>query len=48
MVKRITVMMDDDLMTKLRKIQAESIQKESRSVSFSEVIETVLAKGLKK
>lgn len=41
-------MMDDDLMAKLRKIQADSIQKESRNVPFSEVIETVLAKGLKK
>jgi hypothetical protein len=38
MSKRITMMLDDDLAVKLRKIQAEQIRKSDKSVSFSNVI----------
>ncbi|MCV0401958.1 MAG: hypothetical protein K5777_08310 [Nitrosopumilus sp.] len=48
MGKRITLVLDDDLITKLRKIQSEKIQKENRSVSFSEIVGEVLTKKLKK
>ncbi|MCV0401355.1 MAG: hypothetical protein K5777_05195 [Nitrosopumilus sp.] len=47
MGKRITLVLDDVLITKLRKIQAEMIQKENRSVSFSEIVNLVLRKVLK-
>jgi hypothetical protein len=42
MPKRITIMLDDDLATKLRKIQAEQIRKSGNSVSFSRVINETL------
>jgi len=47
MSKRITIMLDDDLATKLRKIQAESIKKANGSTSFSYVVNETLKKGLK-
>jgi len=47
MGKRITLVLDDVLITKLRKIQSEMIQKENRSVSFSEIVNLVLRKVLK-
>jgi len=47
MSKRITIMLDDDLATKLRKIQAESIKKSNGSTSFSYVVNETLKKGLK-
>jgi len=42
--KRITIMLDDDLVSKLRKIQAEQIKKSENSVSFSQVINEMLRK----
>lgn len=42
MAKRITIMIDDDLDTKLRKRQAKLISSESKSVSFSHVINGVI------
>jgi len=47
MSKRITIMLDDDLAVKLRKIQAEQIRKSDKSVSFSHVINETLKAGLK-
>lgn len=48
MGKRITVMIDDDLDKKIRQVQAKMIQNESKSVSFSRVLNIFLEKGLKK
>jgi len=42
--KRITIMLDDDLVSKLRKIQAEQIKKSDNNVSFSQVINEMLRK----
>ncbi|HSB83531.1 MAG TPA: hypothetical protein VLD64_03495 [Nitrosarchaeum sp.] len=47
MSERITVMFDDDVVKKLRLIQAKMIQTETTSVSFSRVINEILKKGLK-
>ncbi len=47
MSKRITVVLDDELVKKLRHLQAKMISKSSKSVSFSRVINKELRKGLK-
>ena len=47
MVKRITIMLDDDLAKKLRERQAKLIKDSIKSVSFSRVLNDVLRKGLK-
>jgi len=47
MVKRITIMIDDDLDKKLRLIQAKAIQNTTSSVSYSRVINEELRKKLK-
>ena len=47
MAKRITIMLDDDLASKLRKTQAEQIRKSDKSVSFSHVINETLRKATK-
>jgi hypothetical protein len=44
---RITVMLDEDLIKKLRMLQARQIKESSESVSFSQVISDCLAKSLK-
>jgi len=41
-------MLDDDVAEKLRILQAKMIQTESRSVSFSKIINEALKKGIKK
>ena len=46
MSKRVTIMIDDDIQKKVRLIQAKTIQKESRSVSFSETINLLLENAL--
>jgi len=47
MVKqRITVTIDSDLLKKLRMKQASKIQKTTRSVSLSQLIDEILKKGL--
>ena len=38
MASRITIVMDDELLGKLRKIQSERIIKENRNVAMSEVV----------
>ena len=48
MVRRTTVMIDDDLVKKLRIMQAKMIQNENKSVSFSHVMNLVLRNVLKK
>ncbi len=47
MAKRITIMLDEDLASKLRKIQAEQIKKSDKSVSFSHVINEILRRTTK-
>jgi hypothetical protein len=47
-VKRITIMLDDDLDKKIRMIQAKEIQNTTSSVSFSETINKVLRNNPKK
>jgi len=47
MAKRVTIMIDEDLDRKIRMLQAKIIQKESRSVSYSRVLNELLRKGIK-
>jgi len=47
MLKRITIMLDNDLASKIRKIQAEQIKKTNSNVSFSRVINNYLQKSIK-
>jgi len=47
MAKRITIMLDDDLVKKLHEIQAKQIKASTKSVSFSRILNEVLHKGLK-
>ncbi|MFB5645361.1 MAG: hypothetical protein ACE5R3_02045 [Nitrosopumilaceae archaeon] len=47
MLKRITIMLDDDLIKKLRVKQAKSIKNQQKSVSLSRVINLELEKVCK-
>ncbi len=47
MGKRITVVLDDDLVKKLRDKQAKLIKESVKSVSFSHVVNATLRKGIK-
>ncbi len=47
MVKRVTVVFDDDLIKKLYEKQSKLIKKYASSVSFSKVVNEVLRKDLK-
>jgi len=47
MSKRVTIVLDDDLVKKLRIIQAKNIVKSKKSVSFSSVINNELRKTIK-
>ena len=47
MSKRITIMIDEDILKKLRVIQAKRIKESTKSVSFSQVINESLQKSLK-
>ena len=47
MAKRVTVMIDDDLVKKLRDIQAKQIKESIHSVSFSRILNEVVRKGIK-
>ena len=47
MGKRITIMIDDDLLKKLHEIQAKQIKDSTKSVSFSRVLNEIIRKGLK-
>ena len=46
MSDKITIVLDDDLIKKLRLKQAKQIQKTLESVSFSKIINDILRKGL--
>jgi hypothetical protein len=48
MSKRVTIMLDNDLDKKMRLMQAKMIQNTTSSVSFSNVLNTVLRDSLKK
>ncbi len=47
MSKRVTIVLDDDLVKKLRIIQSKNIVKSKKSVSFSSVINNELRKAIK-
>ena len=47
MSKRITIVLDDDNIKKLRTIQAKKIKESDKSVSFSRVMNDVLRKKLR-
>jgi metal-responsive CopG/Arc/MetJ family transcriptional regulator len=47
MAKRITIMLEDDLVKKFHEIQAKQIKQSTKSVSFSRVVNEALRKGLK-
>lgn len=48
MGKRVTIVLEDDLIKKLHEIQAKQIKESTESVSFSGVINETLKKGLRK
>jgi len=48
MPKRITVVLDDDLVKKLRIIQSKKVSKSKKSVSFSSVVNDELRKIVKR
>ena len=47
MGKRITIVLDDDLVKKLREKQAKLIKQSQKAISFSRVINQILHKSLK-
>jgi hypothetical protein len=47
MIRRHTIVLDKDIETKLRSMQADLIRKTGSSVSFSSVINQMLKKALK-
>ncbi|MEK0351807.1 MAG: hypothetical protein QQN57_02810 [Nitrosopumilus sp.] len=47
MAKRITILLDDIILKKLREKQVKLIKESTSSVSFSRVINQQLRKGLK-
>ncbi len=47
MTKRVTIVLDEDLIKKLRERQAKLIHDSSGAVSFSSVLNNTLRKGLK-
>lgn len=47
LIRRHTIVLDEDLEKKLRHLQADLIKKTDKSVSFSQVINETLKKGLK-
>ncbi|MDH3277175.1 MAG: hypothetical protein OEL77_02960 [Nitrosopumilus sp.] len=46
--KRITVMLDDEIVKKLHELQAKQIRENSESVSFSGVLNETLRANIKK
>ncbi|HSA76988.1 MAG: hypothetical protein KGZ34_09435 [Nitrosarchaeum sp.] len=47
MAKRTTIMLEDDIIKKIRIIQANMIKHSVESVSFSSVVNQILQKALK-
>jgi len=48
MGRRVTIVLDSDLMKKLRERQSKLTKKSTGSVSFSKVLNDVLREGFKK
>jgi hypothetical protein len=48
MSKRVTIVINDDYIKKLRQKQASLIKKEGRTVSFSEILCDTIREGLTK
>ena len=48
MARRVTIILDDDLVKKLRERQAKLIKESTSSVSFSKVLNETIRIGLKK
>ena len=48
MGKRVTVVLDEDLVKRLHEIQAKIIKDTTKSVSFSQVLNETVRKNLKK
>jgi len=46
MSTRVTIVLDDDNLKKLRNLQAKMIKESNKSVSFSKVINEVIKKNL--
>ncbi len=44
MAKRVTVVFDEDLLVKLRNLQAQKIKKTSKAVSFSAIVNDIIRK----
>jgi len=47
MLKRISVMLDDELIRKVRSEQARKLYNSEKSISFSQILNQVLRSGLK-
>jgi len=47
MIRRVTITLDETLVSKIRALQAKKISETKKSVSFSKIIEEVLKQGLK-
>jgi len=47
MGERITIVLDDNIIKKLREKQAKLIKESTKSVSFSSVVNETLRKGIK-
>jgi len=47
MTKRITIMLDDDLVKKLHELQSKLIKETAKSVSFSSVVNQTLRKYIR-
>ena len=48
MAERKTIMLDENIVKKVRLIQAKKIRDLNQSISFSQMINTILEEGLKK
>ena len=48
MLRRITIMLDEDLLKKLREKQAKLIKQSNKNVSFSQVINLTLKQSVRK
>ena len=42
----VTILLEDDLLKKLRALQSSTIKKEKKNVSFSEIVRQTLKKSL--
>jgi len=47
MARRITIVLDDDIVKKLREKQAKLIRETSEAVSFSKIVNNAIRKSIK-